>query len=253
VSFATPSPALVAVGERRRGAAIVIACLIGFLVGQIIAQLAELIAYSLSNSSLSFKQLAQLPKSPWWWIAATLIGLWIGFGLTVIIAQRLFGIIDTKHAFRFEARDLVWVPAALALQFLIGIVYRAFGVHGVSKPTDKIIGTSSGWSLALICVLTIVGAPFFEELFFRGALLIGLRDLVRSGSTVVTAVLAIGLDGLLFALAHGEWVQLPGLAFVGMVLAWVYWSNGRLWPNMILHSSFNAFALVEVINLHTHG
>jgi membrane protease YdiL (CAAX protease family) len=160
---------------------------------------------------------------------------------------------DVKRVFRFKSRDLVWIPAAVGLQLAIGVVYNVFGVRGSSKPTDKIIGTSSGWSLALICLLTIVGAPLFEELFFRGALLIGLRDLVRSASVALTAVLAITIDGVLFGLAHAEWIQLPALAFVGMVLAWAYWSTGRMWPNLILHSSFNAMALIVVINVHAHG
>jgi membrane protease YdiL (CAAX protease family) len=253
VSFTTPSPALVAVGERRRGGIVLIICALGFLVGQFVASLTGLVALWISGSSLSLGQVAALPKAPWWWISSTLIGLWIGFSMSVIVSQSLYRIIDTARAFKFKAFDLVWVPMAIGLQILIGIVYSVFGVKGVSKPTDKIIGTSSGWSLALICLLTVVGAPFFEELFFRGALLIGLRDVLRTASVPVTAVLAISLDGVLFGLAHGEWVQLPGLAFVGMVLAWAYWFNGRLWPNMILHSSFNALALVEVINFHPHA
>ncbi len=64
-----------------------------------------------------------------------------------------------------------------------------------------------------------------EELFFRGLLLKGLVRILtplgarRGAARVAGVVIAVILDGLLFGLAHGELIQLAGLAFFGMVLA----------------------------------
>ncbi len=61
---------------------------------------------------------------------------------------------------------------------------------------------------------------------------------------VVTAVV---LDGLLFGLAHGELVQLAGLAFFGIVLAAVSYRTGRLGMNMVAHATFNLVAIVAIL------
>ena len=54
------------------------------------------------------------------------------------------------------------------------------------------------------------------------------------------------VDGLLFGLAHGEWVQLAGLAAFGMILATVSYRTGRLGMNMVAHASFNLVAIIAI-------
>ncbi len=90
-----------------------------------------------------------------------------------------------------------------------------------------------------------------EELFFRGLLLKALVRLftplrAAGGARVVGVVLAVVVDGLLFGLAHGEWVQLAGLAAFGMILAAVSYRTGRLGMNMVAHGTFNLVAIVAI-------
>lgn len=251
MSLATPSPALVASGPRNRGLAIVLFCLGGFALGQFIALFTSAIARAASGTTLSLQYLAAMAEPPWWFIVATLVGLWIGFLATTVFVQYRYRVIATERAFRFELRDLWVVPAAVGLQLAIAVVYSALHVQGTDKPSRHLLGSASGGQLIILAGLTIVVVPAIEELFFRGTLLPGLRDLVGSASVPATAVLAVGLDGILFGLAHGEWVQLPALAVVGMVLAWLYWHYGRLWPNYLMHASFNAIGVVVALNVHS--
>jgi len=238
-------------GPRSRGLAIVLFCVGGFLLAQFIALFMTGIAYVFSGSHLSLHQLTTMPEPPWWFIVATLFGLWIGWGLTVAFLQHRYEIIATDRAFVFLPSDLWLILAAPAIQLAIGIVYSALSIKGTEKPVRHILGSASGWQLAFICLLTIFVVPLFEEIYFRGALLPGLRDLVGSASVAMTAVLAIGLDGILFALAHAEWIELPALAVVGTILAWLYWHHGRLWPNYILHASFNAVGVIIALSLNS--
>ena len=81
-----------------------------------------------------------------------------------------------------------------------------------------------------------------EELFFRGLLLKALVRLftplrAAGGARTAGVVLAVIVDGLLFGLAHGEWVQLAGLAVFGMILAAVSYRTGRLGMNMVAHAT----------------
>ncbi len=100
----------------------------------------------------------------------------------------------------------------------------------------------------------MVGAPFFEELFFRGLL---LRALVRlfgplgvssRAARNVGLAGAVVLDGLLFGLAHGELVQLAGLAVFGGILAVVSLRTGRQGMNVVAHATFNLFAILAILN-----
>jgi membrane protease YdiL (CAAX protease family) len=92
-----------------------------------------------------------------------------------------------------------------------------------------------------------------EELFFRGLLfkaLVRLFTPVSGGVTTargVGVVVAVIVDGLLFGLAHGEWVQLAGLALFGMALAAISYRTGRLGMNMVSHASFNLIAVIAIL------
>jgi membrane protease YdiL (CAAX protease family) len=59
---------------------------------------------------------------------------------------------------------------------------------------------------------------------------------------------AVVVDGLLFGLAHGEWVQLAGLALFGAALAAISSRTGRLGMNMVSHASFNLVAVLAILS-----
>ena len=80
----------------------------------------------------------------------------------------------------------------------------------------------------MIVVATVIGAPFFEELFFRGVLLRALARLFGRWGGWVGPALAIVVSGTLFGLAHAESLQLLGLAVFGVILGAVSYRTGRL-------------------------
>jgi len=55
-------------------------------------------------------------------------------------------------------------------------------------------------------------------------------------------------DGLIFGLAHGELVQLAGLATFGAILAVISYRTGRLGMNMVAHASFNLVAVLSILS-----
>ena len=73
----------------------------------------------------------------------------------------------------------------------------------------------------VIAIFTVVGAPFFEELFFRGVLLRSLARLFGNFLGWVGPALAMIVTGVLFGLAHAESLQLLGLAVFGVILSFV--------------------------------
>ena len=101
--------------------------------------------------------------------------------------------------------------------------------------------------MLVIFICTVVGAPFFEELFFRGLLLRCLARLFGNLGGWVGPALAMIITGVLFGLAHAESLQLLGLAVFGIALSFVSYRTGRLGMNMVAHASFNLVALVAVV------
>ena len=64
-----------------------------------------------------------------------------------------------------------------------------------NAPSQRLTGGSHGTGFLVIAVLTVVGAPFFEELFFRGVLLRALARLFGRVGGWVGPALAIVVTG----------------------------------------------------------
>ncbi|HEY1829075.1 MAG TPA: CPBP family intramembrane glutamic endopeptidase [Acidimicrobiales bacterium] len=229
----------------------------GFLIGQVAASIFGVAAGAIAGkSSAQLTVIARSTQPPEWYVLSTLLGIWLGYVGAPWLASRTAG---TKHflrdiGLRFRPIDAVLgVIIGVASQFGVDLLYAPFqhDISGYNAPTQKLIGAShGGGGVFLIVLASVVLAPCAEELCFRGVL---LKGLVRLGAPPtlgpstrrnVRVAVAIVLDGLLFGLAHGEWVQLAGLALFGVVLATMSYRTGRLGMNMVAHGSFNLIAVI---------
>jgi membrane protease YdiL (CAAX protease family) len=95
----------------------------------------------------------------------------------------------------------------------------------------------AGAFIAFGAVATFV-APLVEELTFRG---VGIALLAPYGKWV-----AIVGTGVLFGAWHGLIVALPVLAGFGIVLGWLRWATGSVYPCILLHAIFNGIAIASV-------
>jgi membrane protease YdiL (CAAX protease family) len=114
----------------------------------------------------------------------------------------------------------------------------------MNVPIRHLFGGATGLSFAIVAICTTVVAPMMEELLFRGVLFRSLAT-ARPGRT--GSIVAAVLSALLFALAHGEVAQFPGLFLLGVVLAWTVAKTRRLAPAIVTHMSFNAVALMTLM------
>jgi membrane protease YdiL (CAAX protease family) len=233
--------------------------LIGFVVGQIAAAIFGVVAGGIAGKTAAqMKVISSAQVPPEWYVVSTLMGLWIGFLGAPWLASRTAG---TRRFFsdlgiRFLAIDAVGILVGVGGQVVVAVMYAPFAnhIHNFNGPAQKLTGSSHGGGFIVIALVTVLIVPFFEELFFRGLL---LRALVRlfapkvatpGVARMASVVLAIVADGLLFGLAHGELVQLAGLAVFGVVLATISYRTGRLGMNMISHASFNLVAVIAILS-----
>jgi len=92
---------------------------------------------------------------------------------------------------------------------------------------------------ALNAAVVVIAAPLVEEFTFRG---VGFRLLSPFGSAVAVLGTAIA-----FAADHGLVEGFPALLLFGIAVALVRLRTGSLYPGMMLHASFNAFALAVAV------
>jgi uncharacterized protein len=166
---------------------------------------------------------------------------WIAMAGWPLLATRRYGngpVVDL--GLRTRGIDLVTGP-------LGGLVALAAG-WAVARITELVLGpidsaageaasraaeTSPRWQLIVFGVFVAVGAPFAEELVFRGMLWAGLARLgMRPYLTLVTTT-------VVFAGFHLEGSRLPVLLVVGLVLGFLRMRTRRLGASMIAHGVNN--------------
>lgn len=228
---------------------------LGFLAGQVFAAITISLTAAATGNLKSLTAIAQMSEPPTWYIVSSLIGLWVGFFGAAWVASATRGTrsVVRDMGLRFRWIDLLGIPIGVAGQFLVALMYVPIATHvhnfnqRFSAPSQRLIGGSHGSGYALVAICTVVGAPFFEELFFRGLLLRSLARLFGRVGRWVGPALAIIITGFLFGLAHAESLQLLGLATFGALLSLVSYLTGRLGMNMVAHASFNCVALAAVV------
>ena len=241
---------------RRQGWMWLLYAVIGFVVGQLGALILGYIAGAIAGkTSAQMTAIAQASVPPEWYVVTTLLGLWIGFIGAPWLASRTQG---TRNFFRdlgvrFRLIDLVGIAIGVGGQILVAIMYAPFqhDIKNFNGPSQRLTGASHGAGFVVIAIATVLLAPAMEELFFRGLLLKALVRLFTKlgavgGARAAGVILAVIVDGLLFGLAHGEWIQLAGLATFGAILAAVSYRTGRLGMNMVAHASFNLVAIIAI-------
>jgi hypothetical protein len=138
------------------------------------------------------------------------------------------------------------IGGAYLIVFGWGLLLSALGIE---PDTDLPEQAFDDWRpLAAVLVLSVLFAPFAEELFFRGFIFGGL--LPRWGLP-----LAMLGSGVLFSLAHGGnpgyFVVLPAIVGIGALFAWGYWYSGSLYPSIAAHFVFNSVSMIASIVAET--
>lgn len=96
-----------------------------------------------------------------------------------------------------------------------------------------------------IVLAVSISAPLFEEIIFRG---IVFNDFKKA----LPVWVAIIVQGLLFGLFHGNWIQGVYATLVGIVLGIVYYKYKSIWAVILLHFSYNTISLLLDQWLHTN-
>lgn len=127
-----------------------------------------------------------------------------------------------------------------ALTFQLFIVYVLLGKE--TSPPEMSLETllsSAPTPLAIACAVlaSVFLGPLWEELLLRGYLWGWLR-------TRFSAVFAVILSGVAFALIHGLGLLIPYYFVLGMGFAWLRAFHRSIWAPLICHISLNGMVVL---------
>lgn len=187
------------------------------------------------------------------WQLVLQVPLWLGLiGAPVFAARRKGTSLRKDFGLSVVRTDIpIGLVIGIACQLvLVPLVYVPFRLLGgdtgdVSEPAQQLVSSAVGPLGVLLLLLVVgVGAPFAEELFYRG--LVQRSLLNRLGRPAW----AIVLSAMFFAFAHMQSLQFPALVAVGVVFGILAWRSGRLGLSIFAHVGFNlTTAVVFLFNL----
>lgn len=230
------------------------------LPGLVTAVIGYVVAVALAFGIGAALALADRPGGRTAELALSELGLWGGLvGACVLVSRRRgTGSLVRDFDYRFRWVDLGFgLAGAVAGRIVSAAMIAPLPVASRRlRDVDKSVfhnATHGAMAWTVLVVVTCVGAPLVEELFFRG--LLQTRLVGRFG--VVPGIIGASL---LFGAAHMiAWQGAETFAYAwaiaggGLVLGTIRHLTGRLGPGVIAHAIFNAFAVLAIALLSRFG
>jgi membrane protease YdiL (CAAX protease family) len=184
-------------------------------------------------------------------------GLWSGLVGAVWLASRKYGSRNLWRDFgvRIRGVDIGWgllvsfVARFAGLLLLIPIVLIDRRLIGSDVAPLRGARHDSGVLIAVV-LMVVIGAPFIEELFFRGLLLRSLVPLAGNPGAIVVQGLVFGSLHMRPSYGFGNVSIFVVIAAMGMILGFVAERFHRLGPGIVAHGFFNLVALLLALSVH---
>lgn len=148
---------------------------------------------------------------------------WVGL---VAVSWRWIGLAVVIGAVAFGLRLVLAKLMVVAMPDWIAFMSTPFALDP---------GNSTWMSIGFL-VMTIAVTPFAEEVFFRGFLFRWM-----SGHHPVW--LAAIISSIMFGVAHILPPQAISAALMALLLCWLYWRTGSIWPAIAAHITNNALGI----------
>ncbi len=224
--------------QSARGGGLAVA---GFVGGQIGSIVLVLVAIALGVRSRS--------------VVALIIGefaLWAGLFGACRVAVRRYGSGSLRDLGLVPLRGadvgigvLASIVARVASLIIAVIVVAVFSLHDLTRDTS--VTSEVGVSLfgKIVVVLVVVaGAPFFEELFFRGLVQGVLTRRYGGRVAIFVQAIAFALVHYQVGMTYQQAVLTVAMIFpVGFLFGILRWRYERLGPGIVAHAAFNAVAV----------
>ena len=144
---------------------------------------------------------------------------------------------------------LAAIPPVLSLSYCMGALATRLGLE---QPMQAIFGQLKDpavplWAKATLICATVLIAPVYEEMLFRGLLFPALLGTRPKGWSAAL------LCGTAFALVHMQATSFLPLLLLSVLLCAGYLATGSLLTPIVMHIVFNGMNLLIWFELHTTG
>lgn len=129
-------------------------------------------------------------------------------------------------------KALLMSYSLLIITNLIGTLITTFiGMLKGSPIINPIEEIALNMDIPFLMLFTVIGAPIFEELFFR--------KFIVDRTAQYGECLSVMLSGFMFGLFHGNLSQFPYAFALGAFLAYIYIRTGKIGYTIIIHAIIN--------------
>jgi ABC-2 type transport system permease protein/sodium transport system permease protein len=174
------------------------------------------------------------------------LALFAGFPLAAVYLGR----VRLASGFQLHPGSWLGYPGAILLGLSlwpfvleIQLVLKSLGLTTLGSEHEKrfaeLLASWRGISPVLIVFVYALVTPICEELFFRGYLFSALRAYTGAKTAIFGSALLFGLFHVVFAFD-----RLVPSTLLGIVLGWVCWRTGSVFPGMIMHACHNGFLVL---------
>jgi len=146
-------------------------------------------------------------------------------------------------------KTVAWIVASylfyIGLSIFIITLFSALGIGNLGFEPQQSIFEFFGTDIVGIIFagfVSIVLAPFIEEIFFRGFV---LNTLIKR----ISPVWGIVITALVFASVHFEFQSIMPLIILAFVLNVLYVKTGSVWPSILFHVVNNTIAFFVLLLL----
>jgi membrane protease YdiL (CAAX protease family) len=196
------------------------------------------------------------PKTSVTAMVGAVVGLWTGIACTAYIVTR------RREGGTFADLGFAWPTGSefgmgLGLAFLAALAAGQVAtlLHNLLPQDDTNIKSNLflAHPLSTAAILTIVaavciGAPIFEELFFRGIVQGVLSRRMTAGAAIVVQAGLFGCVHYQLGMSANEAiVRIGSIMVVGLFLGWLRHRTGRLGAGMVLHGTYNLIVVLVTI------
>ncbi|NNF07850.1 MAG: CPBP family intramembrane metalloprotease [Candidatus Eisenbacteria bacterium] len=133
---------------------------------------------------------------------------------------------------------LIW-PAATLLAALAaslqGLVIEV--PESYRAMMERLVASEMNGNILVAVLIFAVVPGICEEILFRGFVLRGLLGRMKPAQ-------AIFWTAVVFGAFHFDIYRFVPTTVLGLILGWVTYKTGRLWPAMVIHIANNAFAVI---------
>ncbi|HUS36573.1 MAG TPA: type II CAAX endopeptidase family protein [Verrucomicrobiae bacterium] len=134
------------------------------------------------------------------------------------------------------------LPIAMALGWVSKIVLEGMGWHVELQESVKSAQTIERFGdQVYFAIVTIILAPFMEEVLFRGVLYPAVK---QAGFPKI----ALWSTSMLFAFFHANAMAFVPLLFMAVILVFLYETTGNLLAPIVTHALFNATNYALLLN-----